>query len=94
MKKQIGLRLAILILIGVMLLLATHTHPHHFYCCGEDDYCPLCQILNCGFTFTSSFELTLLLIVIGYITLSPLLAIKLNLPANYAGRAPPVNFTF
>ncbi|MGD9155943.1 MAG: hypothetical protein PVG90_10665 [Bacillota bacterium] len=94
MKRQIGLRLTILILIGAMLLLSGHTHPHHFFCCGEDDHCPLCQILNTGFTVTTFFKLVLLLLTIGFITPSPLLAIKLSRPASCAGRSPPVNLPF
>jgi hypothetical protein len=90
MKKQIVFQLTILILIGAMLLLAGHTHPHHNFDCGENDHCPLCQILKIGFTFTPSFKLVLLLISIAFIAQSPLIAIKLSRPAANVGRAPPV----
>jgi ABC-type cobalt transport system substrate-binding protein len=94
MKKQIGFRIIVLLLIGVMLILSCHTHPQHFSCGGEDDHCLLCQVLHSGFTYTPSFELILLLTIIELITLLPVFAIKLFHHTGCDGRAPPVNLLF
>jgi hypothetical protein len=94
MKKQIGLRIIVLLLIGVMLMLSCHMHSHHCSCCGEDHHCLLCQVLHSGITYTPSFELVLLLIIIELISLAPVIAIKLFHDIGCDGRAPPVNLLF
>jgi hypothetical protein len=95
MKKRTGLHIIALLLVGVMLLLSCHIHPHHFWDCGEDDHCPLCQILHSGFTFTSSFELIQLWIIITeLIVFAPVIVLKLFSPTGCDNRAPPVNLFF
>ena len=62
MKKRLGFQLTVILLIGVLLLLCGHTHPHNYFEAAES--CPLCQILQCGFTNVVAVALTLILISI------------------------------
>jgi hypothetical protein len=89
MKKTIGLRLTVTLIIGVMLLLSCHTHPHQFSFLGDVAHCPLCQILQCGFTFTPSFELILLMLTIGNIFITSLTVPILIRHPKCTVRAPP-----
>lgn len=77
-----------------MLLLSCHTHPPLSPWDGDDDHCLLCQILHAGFTCSLSFELNLLLILIGIIFFSQTRAAKILPQTGYDNRASPLLLLF
>ncbi len=89
MQKRVILKLAVILFIAILLSLCCHTHLDHFPGDGQDDHCPLCQILFAGFTASPSFELILVAILIQIVV--PFLSdiLKARPQTHYDNRASP-----